>query len=337
MAGALPDVDGGLPAGVRCTPLTADGRGPRVLEPTRALPDPAVWAAAERDALERLSQRHGGLLLRGFAVPGPEGLEALVRALYGDTMAYVDRAAPRTRVCGRVYTATDYPRDLRVFLHNESSFAARWPLKIAFLCETPASEGGATPIADVRRVLERLDPELLRPFEQQGVLYVRNFGAGPFGLRWQVAFQTEDRTQLERWCRGAGIELEWRGEALRTRQRRPAVARHPETGERVWFNHAAALHVSTLEERRRRTLLKLMSEQDLPQNVYYGDGSPIAPEAMEAVRDAYRRETQFFDWRAGDVLLLDNMLMAHGREAYAGPRRLFVTMAAPVGRDERRG
>ena len=331
MAEALQHVAVAEPAGVRIAPLASAPGGPVVLEPARELGDPLAWAAAERDALDQLTRTHGGVLLRGFAIEDPDHLQALIDALYGAAMPYLDRAAPRTRIRGHVYTATDYPRDLRVFLHNESSFAARWPLKIAFLCGTPAETGGATPIADVRRVLERLDARLVRRFEKHGVLYVRNFGARPFGLRWQVVFQTEDRTELESWCEDAGIELEWRGETLRTRQRRPAVALHPETRERVWFNHAAVFHVSTLEERQRKALLKLMSETELPQNVYYGDGAPIAAEAMDAVRDAYRRETRVFEWRAGDVLLLDNMLMAHGREPFTGERRVFVTMAAPIG------
>ena len=38
-------------------------------------------------------------------------------------------------------------------------------------------------------------------------------------------------------------------------------------------------------------------------------------------------------WVAGDVLIIDNMLSMHGREMYAGARRLGVVLAFPIERD----
>jgi alpha-ketoglutarate-dependent taurine dioxygenase len=33
-----------------------------------------------------------------------------------------------------------------------------------------------------------------------------------------------------------------------------------------------------------------------------------------------------FRWERGDVLLLDNYLVAHGRNPYEGPRKILVAM-----------
>lgn len=72
---------------------------------------------------------------------------------------------------------------------------------------------------------------------------MRNF-RGHVGLSWQTAFQTTSRAQVEAYCRANEIEYEWRGEDwLKTRQVRPAVARHPRTGDMVWFNHLTFFHV----------------------------------------------------------------------------------------------
>ena len=43
-------------------------------------------------------------------------------------------------------------------------------------------------------------------------------------------------------------------------------------------------------------------------------------------RLALRAETVTFPWRRGDVLLLDNMLTAHGRRPFTGDRRVLVAM-----------
>jgi hypothetical protein len=180
-------------------------------------------------------------------------------------------------------------------------------------------------------VLARLRPATRRAFAAKGVLYVRNFGNGLFGPSWQDAFQTSDRGEVDSYCRANGVEVEWlRPDRLRTRQVRPALIRHPETREAAWFNHAAALHVSTLPERTRRTLTKLFSEDDYPSNSYLGDGTPIEPDVIDEVRAAYRAEAVRFDWRPGDLLVLDNMLVAHGRDPFEGPREVVVALAEPM-------
>jgi hypothetical protein len=223
---------------------------------------------------------------------------------------------------------------LPIFLHNENSYQSAWPLKVFFFCQTPAAEGGATPIADCRRVLAAIDPAVRDRFVDKGWMIVRNFGDG-FGLDWRTVFQTGDPAVVEEHCRQGGIQVEWKsGDRLRTRAVRPAVARHPRTGELLWFNHATFFHVSTLEPDIREALLAEFAEDDLPANTYYGDGTPIEPAALDHLRSLYLRETVSFPWQQGDVLLLDNMMVAHGRAPYSGERKILVGMAEPITREE---
>lgn len=318
---------------VRTEAPPTGGTLPQVYRPAMDGVDAAEWARANRDQLHAALDRHGGVLLRGFGLGGPEDLERFTAAVSAGALTYQERSSPRTQVAGRVYTSTDHPPDQSIFLHNEQSYNLTFPLKILFLCVTPAEEGGATPIADVREVYRLLSPELRRPFEEKGYLYVRNFGTG-LGLAWQDAFQTEDRAQVEAYCRENRIEFEWLGgERLRTRQVRRASALHPRTGEPVWFNHATFFHVSTLEPRTRTVLTSALKEDELPNHTFYGDGTPIPPEVMEALRDAYARATVRFPWEKGDLLLLDNMLAAHARDPFRGARRVLTAMADPVAWD----
>jgi alpha-ketoglutarate-dependent taurine dioxygenase len=305
---------------------------PRGVEPAPGGPsDLARFAADRREALLEELRRHGALLLRGFEGAGLEAMRGVVLALCGEPMEYTDRAAHRTHLAGRVYTSADYPPSHEIFLHNESTYAARWPQKLFLHCLRPAQAGGATPVADVRRVLARLRPSTRRAFAARGVLYVRNFGKGIFGPSWQDAFQTGDRADVDAYCRANGVEATWLGpDRLRTRQVRPALIRHPVTREPVWFNHAAALHVTTLPERARRTVTKLFAEDDYPSQTYYGDGTPIETDVLDEVRAAYRAEAVRFDWRRGDLLLLDNVLVAHGRDPFEGPREVVVALAEPM-------
>ena len=206
---------------------------------------------------------------------------------------------------------------------------SQWPLKIFFACMIAPASGGETPIADTRAILSHISTPTRDRFTNKGVLYVRNYNDG-FGLRWQEAFQTDDPKGVEAYCEQHRIEWEWKPNGrLRTRQVRQALAHHPRTGEALWFNHAAFFHVSSLEPWIRDELLKEFREEDLPYNTYYGDGSPIEPDVVEELRKAYRLELRQFPWQRGDLLLLDNMSMCHGRQPYRGPRQIAVMMTEP--------
>lgn len=303
-------------------PLLAEPAGPGI--------DLGAWAASNRELIEEKLRRHGGILFRGFNLRGPEDLETFIQSVSGESLEYRERSSPRHSVKGNIYTSTDYPASQPIFLHNENSYQQEWPLKIFFFCRRAAETGGETPIADVRKVLARIAPEIRDRFASRRWMYVRNFGDG-FGLSWQTVFQSADKEEVERHCRARGIEAEWKdGDRLRTRAVRPALARHPKTGEPVWFNHATFFHVSTLEQGLRESLLTGLPDGDLPANTYYGDGSPIEPEVLDHLRAAYQAETVSFPWQQGDLLMLDNMLVAHGRAPYTGAREILVGMAEPV-------
>jgi alpha-ketoglutarate-dependent taurine dioxygenase len=307
--------------------LLAAGDLPVVLEPAVEGVSLVDWVTESRERVDSLLRRHGGILFRGFGVESLAQFEEVVTITSGELMQYTYRSTPRSEVTGRIYTSTEYPADQWIPLHNEMSYASEWPLRIAFLCVRAAEHGGETPIADSRRVYQRIDPELRSRFADRGVMYVRNYSPG-LDVAWQDVFQTADRAEVERFCRRAGIEVEWKGDGgLRTRQVCQGVARHPVTGESVWFNQAHLFHVSSLAPDVRAALLSRYGEADLPRNAYFGDGSPIADEALDEIRAAYRSESVGVAWHNGDLVLLDNLLAAHGRAPFTGPRKVVVAMA----------
>lgn len=317
---------------ITAQPLACDRLLPLVVQPTQgAALNLADWAATQTDWIEGRLRYHGGILFRGFAGDGTMGLEQFLQALGGDLLDYAYRSTPRTQVSGRVYTSTEYPASQTIPLHNEMAYSRQWPLKIAFLCEQPAAWGGTTPIADSRQVYQALPEELRSRWQQQQVLYVRNYGDG-LDLPWQTVFQTEDRSAVEAFCQANGMTWEWgRGDRLRTRQVCQAVARHPHTGDWVWFNQAHLFHISSLDGAVRAGLLADVAEADLPRNAYHSDGTPLDEAELATIRAAYQAATVEFLWQQGDVLLLDNMLTAHGRTPYGGPRKILVGMAQPYG------
>ena len=305
---------------------------PLVVEPAVENLRLTDWCAVNRAYLERQVLHHGSILFRGFQIDDASEFEKVIESVSGDALEYRERSSPRSRVSGNIYTSTDYPAGQRIFPHNEHSYSTTFPLRIFFCCLIPANGGGETPISDCRKVLNRIPTSIRQRFEKKNWLYVRNFWDG-FGLPWQKVFQTTDRAQVEKYCHENDIQCEWGdGDRLRTRQTRPAVVQHPRTGEDVWFNHATFFHVSTLELEVREPLLNGFKEEDLPNNTYYGDGTPIEQPVLDELRAAYLEEEVVFTWQQGDLLMADNMLTAHARMPYEGQRQVLVGMAEPFTR-----
>jgi alpha-ketoglutarate-dependent taurine dioxygenase len=209
------------------------------------------------------------------------------------------------------------------------SYARQWPRKILFCCLTPPAQGGATPIASSEKVFQLLATRLRRRFIEKRVLYLRNYGEG-VGIPWQRVFNSADRAVVEARCRQAGVEFQWKGDGrLCTRQVRPAVVTRPALGRTVWFNQAHMFHVASLDAAVREALLSMLAEDDLPNHAYYGDGAPIETAVIEEICHAYQQAEVSFPWQQGDVLLLDNVLVAHGRAPFSGPRQVLVAMGDP--------
>jgi len=290
--------------------------------------DVFAWALKNKDLIEDEVLKYGGILFRNFNLYSVSEFNRFVQVLSPNLLEYVYRSTPRTRLGGKIYTATEYPADRTIPLHNENAYSLSWPEKIFFFAVLVASEGGETPVADSRNIYKRIDPDIRKKFEEKSILYVRNYRAG-MDLSWQEVFQTDKKEEVEEYCKKNSIEWEWnRGlSELTTRQICQATLFHPRTNEKVWFNQAHLFHISNLDEDARASLLKEYGEDFLPRNSFYGDGTPLEVEVLNHIREAYDQEKIIFKWQKGDIMLLDNMLMAHGREPYKGERKVAVAMA----------
>ncbi|MFD7614522.1 TauD/TfdA family dioxygenase [Streptomyces sp. NPDC059828] len=311
--------------------LPDGGPLPLAVEPLAPGLDLVDWASSHSEPLRERVDRHGAVLLRGFSGVTAESFETTVHKACGAPLEYVERSSPRHAVHKNVYTSTDHPARERIHLHNEQSYNVVWPLRICFCCLTAPGSGGATPLADCRKVYARIPEAVRQRFaDRGGYLYVRNFGHGA-GLSWQEAFGTADPAQVDRYCAQNDITTQWGpDDQLRTTQRRPASAQHPRTGEWTWFNHITFFHISTLGAAMAEALVEALGPEALPNNTYYGDGTEIEPDVLETLRAAYAAELVEFPWQQGDVLLVDNMLTAHGRAPFEPPRRIVVGMADPL-------
>ena len=315
----------------RESPMVPGQPFPLLVEPVDAGLDLIEWVKANRPLIEQKLSKHAGLLFRGFQLHDIHAFEAFAEAvqpgLYGQ---YGD--LPKKEGGKNTYRSTPYPEKKMILFHNESSHQDRWPRKQLFFCEQPSPVGGATPVVDCRLMYQSLPAPLRDRFESKGLLYVRTF-ADKLDVSWQHFFKTEQRAEVEARCEAAGIQWQWLdNDELQIRTPCPAIIRHPVTGEKSFFNQVQLHHIYCLDPDVRDDLLALFGEQRMPRHVYYGDGSPIEDAVMQQIGELYEQCAVRFDWQKGDVILLDNMLAAHARDPFEGPRKIVVAMGEMIER-----
>lgn len=350
-------------SGVRASVLSAERPLPLVIEPIagadRGADRLVRWIGERRAELEQKLIHHGAFLLRGFDVGDARAFERVARAFEPKLENEYLGTSPRNGLTDYVFSASELPPYYPIPQHCEMSFTRRPPRRLFFTCLLPPDgPGGETPLADFRAVYRDLDPEVRARFERKGVKNIRNY-AGPDGgsrldpwklKRWDEMFGTTDRAAAERACEANGFEFTWgpRG-ALRLTNVQPAIKPHPVTGEPVWFNHAQVFHLSAVADEYRRIArrqgrlrydalavvaevmvrLKALttSAEDQSMHCTYGDGTAIDDRDMDRVRDAIWKNMVFIAWRKGDVLVIDNDSVSHGRMPYRGPRNVAVAWA----------
>lgn len=284
------------------------------------------WVNVNREEINERVEQKGAVLIRGLKVMSSRNFAQLLTRMFDkDLLVYSFRSTPRTELRGKIYTATEYHSSETIPQHNENSYTNKWAERVGFFCMLPAQKGGATPFADGAEVYQRIAPEIREHFERLGVTYVRNYGE--LDLPWTEVFQTEDKTIVENYCKDNEIEFEWlANNGLRTKQHRPATLVHPKHGYKIWFNQAHLFHYSNLKKEFQESLLAVTTEENLPRNATFGDGSSIPVDYLDHIRSVYEELQIVIKWQAQDILLLDNERFSHGRTPFSGERKVLVGM-----------
>lgn len=276
--------------------------------------------------LAELLLQEKALIFRGFQLSA-ETYEDTCAELLPNRIPYVHGNSPRTKVGNNIYTSTEYPAEHIIWLHSEMSYSSSWPSRIMFICDRAPATGGATPVLDTQLWLRSIDDEVRTAFAG-GLRYTQNMHGGVgLGKSWQMTFETEDRNVVEAWLEDAGVEWAWKPNGgLRISQVRPATLRHPVACTEHWFNQADQFHVAGIGE-DLATVAAIVPEDLLPQSVSFADGSPIPVAFVKHIQETGLSLSCDVDWEVGDVLLIDNISVAHGRRPFTGDRRILVAMS----------
>lgn len=300
---------------------------PLVMSPAGESVDLLSWAKSARKEIREHLNTHGAILFRGFDISEVETFEQFVAAATGDDwVEYREAATPRSHVKGQVFTSTEYPASESIFYHNENSHTTTWPLYLAFYCQTPADKGGATPLSDCRKIYKEIPQDVKDLFESKQVKYARNFGHG-LGIHWLKGFPVNSKEEMQDYCAKYDMYAKWSGDdKLSLTYRRWASLTHPVTNDKVWFNHATFFNFFSLAEETQSLISQYIGKEHSPYDTFFGDGLDIDKDTIHLLKSLYEKYAVSVPYEKNDILLIDNMLVAHGREPFSGERKVYVTM-----------
>lgn len=334
-----------LPAEV--SPWTLDGSAPPLfIEPrtssVQTLDGFIAWAGENLETIEALLVKHGGLVFRGFEVRGADDFSRFVKLFEAFKTGYVGGANVRRALADEVYEASQYAAPLKLPLHQEMAYARQYPGRVVFFCRKPAERGGETIICDMRRVTRDLPEPLREKLAARGISNVRNFTAPradggeerasehPDQKSWKTGFFTDKRDEVEAICLERGMKPVWQEDgSLTATVDFDAFTPHPVTGEPIYRSN---IHLDLYTDRAlaelpkevREPIQEMFASQVIKSGVYLGDGTALSEDELDAFNAVVDKHEVSWTWQPGDIMLLDNLLTAHGRNPYEGTRDIQV-------------
>jgi len=288
------------------------------------------WLRDNTHRVEKILRENGAVLFRGAEIRTREGFEQVCRCMSPHLRRYVGGGSPRSHLGGNIYTSTEYSARVPIPLHCEATYFPNPPDRIWFYCHRTADSGGETPIGDMAGFAEDLDTRIVDRFRDEGVLYVMNLNGGDgFGKSWMQVYESDNQAKVESILTSHSAGFTWTDDGgLRVELRAPAIAPHPETGVEVWLSQAINWHPAHLGPSQYERLKKLYGDESrFPKIAFYGDGALIGADDIAYLTGKQAAREVVFTWRQGDILLLDNNRIAHGRRPFRGDRAIYVGMA----------
>ncbi|MBV1774961.1 TauD/TfdA family dioxygenase [Burkholderiaceae bacterium DAT-1] len=261
----------------------------------------------DKDVLLKQLSETGFILFRGFDV-NLDGFSRLVQKL--STRVTLDPA--RTfHGQGDVAQKVDAGVD-PVGLHCENGNSPFMPHLCWFYCQQAAAHGSQTTVCDGYRAWDALSESTQQTFLAQDIVYTRHVEED----KWKrfVARMQHDSKPLDT------ITID----DLRQLANDPVntTITQSEDGAIRYAFRVAAVHPTLFGSRLAfaHSILGPSYNYEKPV-ITFADGTPLSPALLREIDDACEQVTENIEWQQGDIVLIDNTRVMHGRRAIQDPER----------------
>lgn len=286
----------------------------------------AVWVGARKTELLKRATAHGTVLFRGFPVASAEDFDAFITPLGLENFPYKKSLSNAVRVnkTERVFTANESPPTVDILFHHEMAQTPLYPRWIMFFCEKAADEGGATQLCRSDWLYERLKaecPDFVQACEAKGLRYTNvmpgdNDPNSGMGRSWRSTLGVETREDAKARLAELNYDFEWlEDDCLRATTPQLQAVKEIAPGRRVFFNQLIAAYGGWKDARN-----------DPSKAIRHGDGSVLDADAVQRAIEISEELSFEAEWQPGDVALIDNTIVMHGRRPFKGTRKVLASL-----------
>lgn len=304
---------------------------------------------SKKGLFKKLLKRHGVVVLRCGKRLDSNTLSKYISAIGANSgdqpFEQNGSTAKRTEITETLSTANEGPSSIRIHQHNEFSRFVKYPTKLFFTCVEYAAEGGETPLVHGGEFFQRINakaPEFLRELSQRG-LYMEQI--------WPLKSDT-NTNWANKFCFGRNIDPSddhFEHQKLQAKQLAEEIASPdceftPENdllirqytkpirvyegdGESFpcFFNSLSTFYAYTKYK---------VAEYGKTRSICYNDGGEIPTKYLDLVLQTSLDLAYAHRWEEGDIAIVDNYMVSHGRLPWEGVRRILVSMWDEVDKPE---
>jgi alpha-ketoglutarate-dependent taurine dioxygenase len=245
------------------------------------------------------------LLFRGFDIDTAD-FKKFTELFSTSFVSYVGGAYSREMINGdkTLLSVTGGKLAFPVPLHGEMYYRKQKPDILWFYCASPALKDGETTICDGIQIYNQLSSSTQELFQEKKLKYIRTY---PTGI-WQKIYQTDDLSHVEAVCKDNEMQLEADKEQVTTHYIASAIQPSRSGRNQVFINNILPVIAQELNG-NTSSLVRLE------------DGSKIPDSVIDEIKTITEKLIYLVSWQKGDILMIDNTRLMHGRRAFADNQR----------------
>lgn len=243
------------------------------------------------------------LLFRGFDVD-TDKFKAFTELFSTNFVSYVGGAYSREMINGdkTLLSVTGGKLNIAVPLHGEMYYRKHKPDLLWFYCASPAVKDGETTVCDGSQIYNKLSSSTQRLFQEKRLKYIRTYPTGT----WQKIYQSDDLNHVQAVCNENDLELQVNADSITTIYVTSAIKES--RGDKVFINNI--LPVVAQEVNGSTSSL-----------VRFEDDAKIPNAVVNEIKDVTEQLIKLVSWQTGDILMIDNTRLLHGRRSFADTQR----------------
>lgn len=263
----------------------------------------------EKEGIINLFKSYGVLLFRGFE-NSVDTFTQFTNSLSKDFRDYTGGVFNRRVINGdaTLLSVNDFNDEVK--LHGEMYYQQDIPLMLWFFCAHPASEDGETILCDGRQLFNELSSPLKELFRNKKLKYVIHLNKEA----WQKRYKTDDLRVIEQLCIQNNLLLQINpDESIDLQYICPAV------------------HLSKCGKYPTFISSLLPGKHKYKNSIFFEDDSEITDDIVSELTEVAERITTEIEWEMGDILMVDNTRMMHGRRAFSdNQREIYLRLCSPA-------